>query len=74
MGFKFNTGKPKPVMKVKELVSLLESSAKGPKKHLGKPFEIADVVIGDLDPGSYKDQYCLPDTSGEKTGVFMWRA
>ena len=47
MGFKFKTGRPKPVMKVRELVSLLESSAKGPKKHVGVSFEIVDVVISD---------------------------
>ena len=52
MGYKFHIGRPKPVMKVKELVSLLESSAKGHEKYLGKAIGIGDVVISDLDPGS----------------------
>ena len=51
MGFKFKAVGSKPVMT--ELESLLESSAKGPKKLLGISFKINDVVISDLDPGSY---------------------
>ena len=54
MAFKFKTGGPKPVMT--ELESLLESSAKDPKTHLGMSFKIVDVGIGDLDPGLYKHQ------------------
>ena len=57
MGFKFKS--TMPVIRVTELESLLESSAKGPNKLLGMSFEIADVGISDFDPGSYKHQYYL---------------
>ena len=56
MGYKFKIGRPKPVMNVEVLVSLLESSAKGPAKYLGKSFGIGDVAISHLDPGSYNYQ------------------
>lgn len=74
MGFEFKTPKPKfqPKPETIKLNSLLGSTAKDPEYFFGKSFKVVGVRISELDPGSYKQEYTVQLTSGERKGEYQF--
>ena len=71
MGFKFKTGERKTVTRTK-LTSLHERIEKDSKTLLGNSFTIVNLRMIELDPGSFKYQYYVQYTSGEKAGTYQF--